>query len=226
MIKLIKLILVLIGCQTMFGQSLPIPVNYAIIDSVQGDLNRDGIDELVAAYDTKASSEEDSESVSRELVIYQKVNGNWITWKKSAQALLGSRDGGMMGDPFGAIEIVNGILLVSQNGGSSWKWGYTDKYRFQDDAFYLIGYSSSFGKPCEYWTDVEFNLSTGKLIINKEYESCENDTEGKIYKSEKETVYKKGLKLTFEKRNEKEIKIVTPKYQHILYLASNNGTAK
>ena len=226
MIKLIKLILVLIGCQTMFGQSLPIPVNYAIIDSVQGDLNRDGIDELVAAYDTKASSEEDSESVSRELVIYQKVNGNWITWKKSAQALLGSRDGGMMGDPFGAIEIVNGILLVSQNGGSSWKWGYTDKYRFQDDAFYLIGYSSSFGKPCEYWTDVEFNLSTGKLIINKEYESCENDTEGKIYKSEKETVYKKGLKLTFEKRNEKEIKIVTPKYQHILYLASDNGSAK
>lgn len=226
MIKLIKLILVLIGFQTMYGQSLPIPVNYVVIDSVQGDLNRDGINELVVAYDTKASSEENSESVSRELIIYQKVNGSWITWKKSAKALLGSRDGGMMGDPFGAIEIVNGILLVSQNGGSSWKWGHTDKYRFQDETFYLIGYSSSFGKPCEYLTDVDFNLSTGKLIINKEFERCENDTEVKIYKSEKETVYKKDLKLTFEKRNEKEIKIVSPKYQHILYLASNDGTAK
>lgn len=41
----------------------------------------------------------------------------------------------MMGDPFGEIEIKNGILLVSQNGGSSWKWGHTDKYRYQDENF-------------------------------------------------------------------------------------------
>ena len=220
--KCITLILVLIGCQSMLGQKLAIPINYSVVDSVRGDLNHDKIDELVVAYNTMKIQDADDENVSRELIIYKKVNGSWITWKKSAQALMGSRDGGMMGDPFEAIEIINGILLVSQNGGSSWKWGHTDKYRFQEDTFYLIGYSGSFGKSCEYWTNVDFNLSTGKLIINKEFESCENDAEGKIYKSEKETVYKKDLKITFEKRNEKEIKIVTPKYQHIVYLASSN----
>ena len=28
----------------------------------------------------------------------------------------------------------------------------------QDDEFYLIGYSSIFGKLCEYWEDVDFNI--------------------------------------------------------------------
>ena len=45
------------------------------------------------------------------------------------------------------------------------------------------------------------------MIIKKEYESCENGDEQKIYKHEKETVKKKGLIITMEKRNENEIKI-------------------
>jgi len=108
------------------------------------------------------------------LIIYKLQGKEWTVWKKSDQALYGSRDGGMMGDPFGDIEIKNGILLISQNGGSSWKWGHTDKYRFQNGAFYLIGYAGTYGKPCEYWTEEDFNLSTGKLVVKKEYETCKS----------------------------------------------------
>ena len=221
--KLIQLyFLTLIGIKTMSGQNLPIPKNYSIVDTVKGDLNKDGIDELVIAYNTQKEKEDAFESVPRELIIYKKESNNWIVWKKSKSALYGSRDGGMMGDPFGEIEIKNGILLVSQNGGSSWKWGHTDKYRYQDGEFYLIGYSSNYGRPCDYWTDVDFNLLTGKMIIKKEYESCENGDEQKIYKRENETVNKKGLKITMEKRNEKEIIIVTPKYRHEIFITTSN----
>ena len=198
------------------GQEIPIPDNYSIVDSIEGDLDKDSIEELVVAYNVGPENEIDG--VPRELIIYKFENKKWTEWKKSSQALYGSSDGGMMGDPFGEIEIENGILLISQNGGSSWKWGFTDKYRFQDGEFYLIGYSSIAGKICEYWKDVDFNLSTGKVIIQKEYEECETEKQ-EIYKRENETLFEKGLKITMQKRQEREIKITTPKYGHEIYIA-------
>lgn len=199
-----------------YGQEVPIPNNYSIVDSVSGDLDKDSIAELVVAYNKGPENETDG--VPRELIIYKLKNNNWTEWKKSDQALYGSRDGGMMGDPYGEMKITNGILHISQNGGSSWKWGFTDKYRFQYGEFYLIGYSSIGGKPCEYWREVDFNLSTGKMIVKKEFEECETD-EQEIYKREDETLFEKGLKVTIQKRQEREIKITTPKYGHEIYIA-------
>ncbi len=199
-----------------YGQEVPIPDNYSIVDTVSGDLDKDSIAELVVAYNKGPENETDG--VPRELIIYKLKNNNWIEWKKSDQALYGSRDGGMMGDPYNEMEIKNGILHISQNGGSSWKWGFTDKYRFQDGEFYLIGYSSIAGKPCEYWREVDFNLSTGKMIVKKEFEECETD-EQEIYKRENETLFERGLKVTIQKRQEREIKLTTPKYGHEIYIA-------
>ncbi|WP_051205453.1 hypothetical protein [Salinimicrobium xinjiangense] len=206
----------LITIQFVNGQNIPIPTNYSIVDTVTGDLDKDSIKELVVAYNT--APENGIEGVSRELIIYKLKDKKWTVWKASSQALYGSRDGGMMGDPFGQIEIQNGILLISQNGGSSWKWGFTDKYRFQDGEFYLIGYTSSDGKPCEQWRQVDFNLVTGNLVVKKEYEDCETK-EQEIYKREYESLLKKGLKMSLQNRQEKEIKITTPKYGHDIYIA-------
>ena len=203
-----------------YGQELPIPNNYTVIDAVSGDLDKDSIPELVVAYNTAHENEIDG--VVRELIIYRLKNNKWTEWKKSEQALYGSKNGGLMGDPFGEIAIKNGILLISQNGGSSWKWEFTDKYRFQNGEFYLIGYSSIVGKLCEYWKDVDFNLSTGKMIIKKEYEECENE-EQKIYKRENETLFEKGLKITIQNRQERQIKITTPKYGYDIYIAVGKG---
>lgn len=202
------------------GQEIPIPKNYTIIDSTVGDLNNDNINELVVAYNIEP--EKDFESVPRELIIYKLENNKWNVWKKSKDALYGSRDGGMMSDPFGEIKIIKGILFINQNGGSSWKWDHTDKYRFQENEFYLIGYVANYGRPCDYWTMVDFNLSTGKMIVKKEYESCENGDEQKIFKRENEAFYKKGLKITLGKRNEKELKIISPKFKHEIYISTYN----
>jgi hypothetical protein len=197
-----------------------IPDNYEVLDSVSGDLDKDGIPELVVAYNTRKQKEDDyDDNVPRELFIYKLKQGQWTVWQKSEHALYGSRDGGMMGDPFEEIEVKNGLLLISQSGGSSWKWGHTDKYRFQDGGFRLIGYTGSYGKPCEYWQTVDFNLSTGKLIVEKEYESCEDESDmQEVYKRENETITKKVPKITLQNRGETEIKIVTPQYGHEIYI--------
>lgn len=201
-----------------FSQNIPIPSQYAIIDSAYGDLDKDGVDELVVAYNTKSNEDEIDDGVPRELIIYKKENARWIIWQRSMQALYGSRDGGMMGDPFGEMLITNGILTISHEGGSSWKWTHTDKYRYDGKVFKLIGYKDYSGKPCEYWEDIDFNLSTGKLVVKKEYETCE-DEDQKIYKRQNEVFFKKGINITLQNRNEKDVKIISPKYRHEIYIA-------
>jgi hypothetical protein len=210
-------LLVLHSYITTFGQAIPIPKNYSIVDTVLGDLDKDGIKELAVAYNTK-KAEEEYESVPRELIIYKKQNNKWAIWKRSNQALLGSRDGGMMGDPFEELKINNGVLVILHSGGSSWKWFRTDKYRYLNGEFDLIGYSNTYGKLCEYWEEVDFNLVTGKMIVKKEYEDCDT-LKQEVYKRENETLYKKGIKVSLQNRNDKEIKIVTPKYRHEIYIA-------
>lgn len=222
MLKPIQLLIALSFSYVAYGQTVPAPENYRVIESVSGDLDKDSIKELVVTY-TIGKETTDYESLPRELIVYKMKGNVWIVWKRSKQALYGSRDGGMMGDPYGGVEIKNGVLEVSQNGGSSWKWGHTDKYRYQDNDFYLIGYSSDYGKICEEWTSVDFNLSTGKVIVEKEYQTCDDtDEQQKVYKTETETMYKKGLKITLEKRNQEEIKLVTANYRHEIYISDGN----
>lgn len=211
--------IILFFCFGAQAQEIPIPDNYSIVGSAAGDLDKDGINELAVVYNTRPKDTSVYfDNVPRQLIIYKHSNRQWIPWKRSVQAILGSAEGGMWGDPFEDIEISNGVLAVVHFGGSGWKWRQTDKYRFQNGDFYLIGYSSLYGRPCDYWEQADFNLSTGKLVAEKEYENCEDSLV--ISKKENETIYKKGILITLEKRREKEIRITTPKYKFDIYVAT------
>lgn len=194
-----------------FGQKEFQPDGATIIETVDGDLDGDRIPEKVIVYNTIDTTDFGN---IREIQILKKVNQKWTILEKSRNAVLKSKDGGMMGDPYQATEIKNGILMITQAGGSSWKWGYTDKYRFQNGHFELIGYSSSSGKPEEYWTDIDFNLSTGKLIFEKEVENS------KEYGASKREIFiKKGMKINLQNRNqEKQREILLPKTKEKVYL--------
>lgn len=213
---LFSLVFYFIVFSILLSQDIPLPKNYSLIDTVTGDLDKDGIRELAVVYNMTETGDP-AESIPRELIIYKYQDGHWKTWKTSLQALYGSRDGGMMGDPFEEISIEKGILSISHFGGSSWKWGHVDKYRFQNGEFYLIGYTSSSGKTCEHWLTVDFNISTGKMEVKKEYEQCEDDSQD-IYKEENETLIKKGILITLQNRMDKKFKIITPQYGHEIYL--------
>jgi len=217
--QIVMLQTILVLFQVSFGQQDIIPKQYQSIKEVYGDLDKDGIQEKVVVYNM-SDKEDEINGIDREVVIFKKDKGNWKIWERSTSAVGNSQDGGMMGDPFEDIEIKNGILLISQSGGSSWKWGHTDKYRYQNNNFELIGYTSNFGKLCEYWVSVDFNVMTGKINVSKEYEKCDEDDESQtVYKKENENfTYKLKNKLTLKNRKKEEVKIITPKYKHELYL--------
>lgn len=199
-------------------QGISIPEAYSIIETIEGDLDKDGVNERVVAYNTEEIKEKSFKNVKRELVVYKQQEGKWMKWKSSLQALYGSRDGGMMGDPYDTMYIENGILQVQHFGGSSWKWSVTDKYRYQDNELYLIGYTSTSGAPCEYFETADFNVSTGKIIVEKEWEDC--DSEDAENKKVSETSSVKGLKITLQNRHEKRVHIVTPKEKLEVYVST------
>lgn len=211
--KKIFFLLTIISGTFCFAQKEFQPAGSEIIETVDGDLDGDKIPEKVIVYNTKDTTDMGN---IREIQILKKAGGKWTILEKSRKALLESKGGGMMGDPYGDTTIEKGILMISQSGGSSWKWGYTDKYRYQNGHFELIGYSSSYGRPGDYWVDVDFNLSTGQLKYEKEVESTDIPENGK---SQKETYIKKGMKINLQNRNlENQRKIVLPKTKAEIYI--------
>ncbi len=194
-----------------FAQKELQPAGSEILDTVEGDLDGDKIPERVVIYTT---TDEGELGKIREIQIQKKSGGTWMILSKSRNAILESAGGGMMGDPYQETTIEKGILNITQAGGSSWKWGYTDKYRFQNGRFELIGHSSTYGRPGDYWTEVDFNISTGQLNYNKEVENT-----AEYGKSKQEIYIKKGVKIDLQNRNQKEPrKIILPKTKEEVYL--------
>jgi hypothetical protein len=216
--QLIGIIATVFFSQISFGQADAIPKKFIAIKEAYGDLDNDGVKEKVVVYNM-SDKEDEINGVDREVIIFKKDKEKWAIWQRSTNAVGNSKEGGMMGDPFEDIEVKNGVLLISQSGGSSWKWGHTDKYRYQNNQFELIGYTSNYGKPCEYWENFDFNVMTGKVVVSKEYETCDGEEVQKVYKKENESFsYKLAKKITLNNRSKSEVKIITPKYKHELYL--------
>jgi hypothetical protein len=206
-------ILSLIFSTFCFAQKEFQPKGSTLIETIDGDLDGDKIPEKVIIYNTK---DEGELGKIREIQILKKVNGKWTILEKSRKAVLESDAGGMMGDPYQNTTIKNGILIITHYGGSSWKWGVTDKYRFQNGHFELIGYFSEGGRPGDYWATTDFNLSTGKVIYKKDVENSSIPENGK---SESETYIKKGVKINLQNRNQdQERKFVLPKTRKTVYL--------
>ena len=206
---------------TGYTQENLVPGNYKSNKEVIGDLDKDGIPEKVVVYDIITAQNENN-GINRELIIYKKQSLNWKIWKRSKYAVKNSEQGGMMGDPFDGVEIVKGILLINHSGGSSYKWTQTDKYRFQNNQFELIGFKEFSGRPCDNWFDFDYNISSGRIEVTNEFEKCE-EKEPVVYKRKNEVfIHKLNALLTLENRYKEDdksrIMIVSPKYKHELYL--------
>lgn len=208
-----------IGYLNLNATELNIPDSYEILDSVSGDLDNDLVPELVIVYNNLIDYKE-GENIPRELWIYKKNKDKWELWKKSLSAIYGSLSGGIMGDPYFGIKINEGILITRLYGGSNWKWGHDDYYKFHNGDIYLVRYEGFSGHMCEYWLYKDFNLLNGKFEVKKEYLNCEaiND-EDQVYKIESEEFYKKGIAITLENRNTEKIHFKSPKYNYDLYIS-------
>ena len=166
--------------ETPFQDSIPPPVGYVFLASAKGDLDKDGQDEKAVVYDTGRQTDYGSE---REIQIFKKKDTGWELWHKSVGPVMGSEQGGVMGDPFEGLSIENGSLVLSHFGGSREKWHYTHRFRFQNNDWQLIGATVNNGAPCDYFEDFDYNLSTGKIDYKKTTEDCEKSEEHPVTKT-------------------------------------------
>jgi len=188
------LILLLLGsvCLSSLSQDFRsfIPNDYdTLYDGVaRGDLNKDGIEDIVIVIGSKWEQDEnwsekasDSNVAPRLLIILFGTDSGYVQIAKNDKAILCKDCGGIFGDPFAGIEINKNVLSINHYGGSNWRWGYTHKFRFQDKDFFLIGqikYSFLAVENCEKLNDFagtkyeDINFVTGQYEMKEISEDC------------------------------------------------------
>jgi hypothetical protein len=166
----------------IFKDDMPPPAGYVVLGGAKGDLDKDHVEEKVVVFDTNRQTDFGTE---RELHIFKQKNNGWELWQKAAGPVMASEAGGVMGDPFQDITIENGAIAIYHFGGSRQKWTYTHRFRFQNNAWQLIGATANSGTPCDYFENFDYNLSTGKINYEKTTEDCEKSEENPVTKTEK-----------------------------------------
>ncbi len=196
-----------------------------------GDLDKDSIDEKVIVYKLKNpvykvdSQTRDTTKFEYELVIFKFVDKKWVIWQRSINAVFEIesyiRDSNQINnDQVFDINIQKGILIISYGqgiGGNNTRSDYVYKFRFQNNEFQLIGYTSSGGQFARGCTFEDCNLSTGKIEVSEQiadYANTNSESNEKIISNKHEIFYYKFKeKVNLQNIYEKSIRIVSPKYK-------------
>lgn len=159
-------------------QDFKVPPNYQLVQKVEGDLDNDGINETVYAYNT--ATKQGEKGMKRILYITKKVNGKMKLWKMNSSVLWSSEDCGFYaseGVPL-EMEIKRNTLSISQtfNHNSRHSSTYKSIFRYQHEDWFLIGSTHHDFDNCDFDFSYDVNFSIGKVIIDKTYSSCDEQT--------------------------------------------------
>ncbi|NOQ71484.1 MAG: hypothetical protein GQ574_05760 [Crocinitomix sp.] len=146
-----------------------IPEGYDLLSEAVGDLDGDGINEKVIAFNTTREGEMGFE---RELRIYSEQNGLWSLWHTAVGPVLSSESGGTMGDPFEKLEIRKGQLEIFHFGGSADKWSYSHAFEHSEGNWLLANATLSFFRNCDYSETYTYDLANGTGYHSKHTETC------------------------------------------------------
>lgn len=184
--KTIFSFLLVLSVSSLSAQNLKnfsVPKGYTQIAETKGDLDKDGKDETVLVFDTniKASDNRNLENTidyKRVFYILKNENGGLKIWKENSTFLFSNGTGFYPSDNTLEVSIKNHSLHIGQtfftNSRHTQKYKHT--FRFQNGDFYLIGSHDHFEDTCDFSFTNEINFSTGKVIIDREYSSCDEDT--------------------------------------------------
>lgn len=154
-----------------------IPKGLTVIDFVDGDFNGDKLKDIILVLDS-AQYADQNETSNRQILILQKTKNGYVRNAFCKHAILGSHDGGVFGDPYESISLNKNVLSIFHYGGSNWRWSRIFTFRFQQNAWYLIGNTES-----SYWTagncedagaaafnqsDINFSTSKAHIIRTQE----------------------------------------------------------
>ncbi len=150
-----------------------VPKGWHVHEKAEGDLNKDNLPDIVVVVEAdkavKSLKETDNDQQPRILfVAFKQADGSYKLSIQSNESIMLSNEGGVFGDPWAGLVIERGTLLVQFYGGSSSRWGYDYRWRFQNNDWFLIGatYTSSSTHDASY-EKYDFNLITGATEISK-----------------------------------------------------------
>jgi len=119
-----------------------VPKGYSILKQAEGDLNNDGLPDVALALKSndEAKPVQDREiDPPRYLIILFKTPQGYQKSIATPNGILTIDSGGVYGDPFDSMNIAKGVLNIVSYGGSAHRWGGTERWRYQDGDWYLIG---------------------------------------------------------------------------------------
>jgi len=182
-----------------------------VLETDMGDLTGDGSPEFAAAVQTENVIEGQRE---RLVVVFRWQRVQWVLWKSSSSPILGSEDGGVLGDPFAGLGIQDQRLHISHFGGSNWRWSMYDAYCHEGEDLILSEHRSYWGAFCEEKVNWEIHLSEGRAQCAYGREECPEGfgNNGHLDSIPKTETFEipKGLRITLEHRKDSAVHIVSP----------------
>lgn len=114
-----------------------IPEGYMLKDTARGDLNLDGLKDLILVLN-KTGEEETSDIIENPekrllLILLAQKNNTYRQAVKSENIVYCYDCGGMLGDPYQRITVKDGQFTIEHFGGSSWRWARTITFRYNKD---------------------------------------------------------------------------------------------
>lgn len=189
------------------------PKGYQKIAEAKGDLDKDGQDETVIIFNTDEKiNTDDHDDFLRTFFILKNIDGKLKIWKQNNTVLFSSGMGFYSEDNAPPeLSIKNNTLSITQifNTNSRHTQTYQHTFRFQNGDFYLIGSHDRFEDTCEFNYLTEINFSTGKVITDEEYSSCDDEEKDIPKDVHKEFVYpfKTLIKMNNFRIGENKIKV-------------------
>jgi len=119
-----------------------VPAGWTILKEAQGDLNGDGKSDaaLVLASEDEENAGADQEIPKRVLIILMNQPGGLLKLSAMSDSIILCKEcGGVFGDSFSDVTIERGTVVVKHYGGSAERWGFTHRFRYQNNGWYLIG---------------------------------------------------------------------------------------
>jgi hypothetical protein len=172
-------------------------------DEIKGDLNKDGIEDVVLIIKGTDKSKIVQDLYRGELdrnrrgiiVLFNKASGYIIATKNYDCFSSENEDGGVYFAPELYVEIKKGNLCINYEHGRYGNWSYT--FRYQNGNFELIGYDeySSRGPVPQYEESINF-LTKKKLTRDNLNKDDDDDTNVKYKETWEKINIKKLIKLS------------------------------
>ncbi len=153
-----------------------VPPGWVAKESAKGDLNKDGRDDLALILERKepaphsrgCGKDANASNASPRILVFllARAGGGYQLSAVDTKIVSRADEGGIFGDPLEMLLVERESLVLHHYGGSAWRWFQTYRFRYQDDGWYLIGFTDgSNHNVSRLSTMYDYNPLTGKMEI-------------------------------------------------------------